>query len=252
MSSHSPETPSAHASLLRTLELLWHGHTPSGRGPRPGLTLDQIVDTALAVADADGPDALSMRRVARELGVGTMSLYRYVPDKSVLVELVLHRVSAPSEVLRAAQGGPWRPAMEADAREQRATYLRHPWLVYVNWSRPAMGPNAADAMELTMAALADTPLSDREKIGIMTTLDAYVTGSVRQQILYDDAATATGIDDETFWSTQLPFMNAAMTSGDYPHMAELSEDAFGETWEETFERGLKHLLDGIERDLAVR
>ena len=84
---------SGSGDVSRSLELLWGlGERPS-RGPKPGLTLDRIVTAAVAVADAEGLGALSMRRVATDLGVGTMSLYRYVPGKAELLDLMLDKVA---------------------------------------------------------------------------------------------------------------------------------------------------------------
>src|SRR5688572_6354769 len=101
----------AAGALVRSQELLWGGLERGSRGPKPGLTLEKIVDTAIRVADADGIDAVSMRRLARELGVGTMSLYRYVPGKEELLALMLDRVSADT-VLRPDDGPNWRTALE--------------------------------------------------------------------------------------------------------------------------------------------
>jgi AcrR family transcriptional regulator len=240
--------PQARASLEASLELLWEGWEPSARGPKPTLTLERIVDAAIHVADADGVDALSMRRIARDLGVGTMSLYRYVPDKSVLLDLMLDRVSAPSVTQRRRS---WRKTLETLAWEGRTLYLRHPWLLQVNWSRPVLGPNTVAGMESVMSGMKRLPVTDREKIMLLTILDAYVVGSVRQQIMYEGAAEETGLSEEEFWGTQLPFLEQAMASGRYPTMASMAEDAFDAGWEDTFATGLRHLLDGLAANLPA-
>jgi AcrR family transcriptional regulator len=248
-----PVTPSqARSSLELSLELLWEGRPPAAKGPKPGLTLNQIVTMAVELADADGLEALSMRRLARELGVGTMTLYRYVPDKSVLLDLMLDQVSAPVPDQRPRQGAPWREVLEAEARQGRALYLRHPWLLQVNWTRPVLGPNTVAGLELTMASLTDLPMRDQEKIMVISELDAYVIGSVRQQVMYELAAEETGVTDEEFWGAQVPALERAMDSGDYPVLAAMEEDSFDADWEETFTFGLRHLLDGIEADAARR
>lgn len=239
----------ARAYVTRALELLWHGWAPASRGPRPGLTLDRIVEVATEVADGDGLDALSMRRIARELGVGTMTLYRYVPDKQVLLALVLDRVLAPA----AGAGAPpasWRETLSSDAREGRALYLRHPWLLEVNMARPVLGPGNVAGLERTLSGLADLPLSSRDKLNVVTALDGLVVGAVRQQILYERVSAESGLGDEEFWEAQLPFMEPAMLSGDYPTMAAMGTDAFEGTWEETFETGLSCFLDGLELHVA--
>ncbi|MEN5074387.1 TetR/AcrR family transcriptional regulator [Isoptericola cucumis] len=235
----------ARAHVTRALELLWHGRAPTGRGPRPGLTLDRIVEVAIEIADGDGTAALSMRRIARELGVGTMTLYRYVPDKQVLLALVLDRVLAPAPGAGAPPDS-WRETLSSDAREGRALYLRHPWLLEVNMARPVLGPGNVAGLERTMTGLADLPLSSRDKLDLVTALDGFVVGAVRQQIFYERVSAESGLDDEEFWGAQLPFMEPAMRSGDYPTMAALDTDAFQGTWEGTFELGLSCFLDGLE------
>jgi AcrR family transcriptional regulator len=132
--------PSPADQLRRTIDLLWGKveQRPS-RGPRPSLSLDQIVDAAIAVADAGGIEALSMRRVAAELGAGTMSLYRHVPGKPELLALMLERISDPWGMCAHARGKPWREVLELVARGGYRMYLDHPWLLQVNWTRPVLG-----------------------------------------------------------------------------------------------------------------
>lgn len=245
-------SPPARSSLEHSLELLWGGRPPPTKGPKPGLTVPQIVEAAIQLVDADGFEALSMRRLARELGVGTMSLYRYVPDKSVLLDLMLDRVSAPDHDARPGPGSPWREALQAEAEGGRALYLQHPWLLQVNWSRPVLGPNTVAGLELTLAGLTELPMSDQEKLMIISAIDAYVVGSVRQQVMYELAAEETGVSDEEFWRMQMPTMERAMDTGDYPVMAAMDEDTFDAGWDETFTLGLQHLLDGIAADVARR
>lgn len=231
--------------LRRSAELLWGTRERSTRGPKPGLTLERIVAAAIAVADADGLDGLSMRRVAAELGVGAMSLYRYVPGKAELLDLMLDQVSGPSEAVCGAAVQGWRAAIEVIAWEGRALYLAHPWLLQVNWSRPVFGPNTLAGFEQSIATLDGLGLTGQEKVSIMITVDSFVTGNVRQQVRYASAPEETGISNEDFWSQQYPVLEAAMSTGDYPSVAALDEDAFAAGWEETFEFGLHRLLDGV-------
>ena len=123
----SGETSGA-GDIVRTLELLWDGGPRPSRGPKPGLTLDRIVEAAVRIADEEGLGAVSMRRIATELGTGAMSLYRYVPGKAELLDLMLDRVQRPSENPADLGDGTWRAALEAMARATLALYTRHPWL----------------------------------------------------------------------------------------------------------------------------
>src|SRR5690349_14604992 len=155
----SSET-SGGGDIVRTLELLWDtGRRPS-RGPKPALTLDRIVEAAVQVADADGLGAAPMRRVAGELGTGAMSLYRYVPGKAELLDLMLDRVQRPSENPADLGDGDWRSALEALGRATLALYRRHPWLLQVNQSRPILGPSALDGMEKVFSRIKPMGLSD--------------------------------------------------------------------------------------------
>lgn len=235
-----------------TLELLWgtglqwRSRERPARGPKRGLTLDQIVSAAIAIADADGLDALSMRRVARELRVGTMSLYRYVPGKAELLELMLDAVSDASKEIAQSEGKDWRGVLEMVARGARDRYLAHPWLLGVNWSRPVLGPRGLAGIEFVIAWLDGLGLSDQERVAVVLTVDSFVTGLARHRLQHAAVIELTGLSDEEFWNRHLPVLERVMCSGDYPAMAALREDAFSMGWDDNFEWGLQRLLDGIE------
>jgi AcrR family transcriptional regulator len=240
--------PTAVEQVRRSIELLWRGGARPARGPKPGLTLDEIVRVAIAVADRDGIDGLSMRRVAGELGAGTMSLYRYVPGKAELLALMLDKVSDPHLDI----GGDWRAVVDRAARGSYGLYLAHPWLLQVNWTRPVMGPNTLAGMELFMRALDGLGLTDKERLSVVMLVDAFVVGQARQRIQYEAVVAESGISDEEFWGQQYPFLEKAMLSGDYPAMAALGADTFDVGWEESFDFGLGRLLDGVAALVASR
>jgi AcrR family transcriptional regulator len=244
----TPE-PTAAEQVRRSMELLWTGGDPRpAPGPKPSLTLDRIVDAAITLADRDGVDALSMRRVAAELGVGTMSLYRYVPGKAELLALMLDRVDAPETV----QAGSWRETLERAARRTYGLYLSHPWLLQVNWTRPVLGPNSVAGMEVLMRGLDGLGLSGQERIAVVMLVDAYVVGQARNRIQHDAVTVQSGLSDEEFWTQQYPFLAKAMESGRYPAMAALDEDAFGMGWAENFDFGLARILDGMAALVETR
>jgi AcrR family transcriptional regulator len=241
---------SGSGDIARTLELLWDtGRRPS-RGPKPALTLDRIVEAAVQLADSEGLEGLSMRRVAAELGTGTMSLYRYVPGKGELLDLMLDRVQRPAEN-PADPGVGWRAALEALARATLALYRRHPWLLQVNQSRPILGPSALDGMEKVLSLIRPMGLSDPELVSAIIMIDGYVVGAARSQLYEQEAERRTGLTDAEFWQAQVPMLEKAMASGRYPVMASLSEDAFGTDFDH-FEFGLQRILDGLEVLVARR
>jgi len=242
---------SGSGDVNRSLVLLWHKRERPSRGPKPALTLEQIVAAAIKVADADGLEAVSMRRIASTLGVGTMSLYRYVPGKAELLDLMLDHVIDPDPDLTVDTLN-WRQVLELFAHESWQLYQAHPWLLQVDQSRPLLGPNALTGVEGILAGLAGLGLTDQERVTVLTTVDAYVTGLARNLVGAVEAERRTGVSNQEFWAMQEPVLIKAMASGDYPTLASLDEDAWAGPWDMTFEFGLQRLLDGIEAFIATR
>lgn len=242
---------SGSGDVSRSLELLWGlGERPT-RGPKPGLELSRIVATAVGIADADGLAAVSMRRLSAELGVGTMSLYRYVPGKAELLDLMLDHVAG----FDAADHDPalgWRAVMEQVAQGMWELYVRHPWLLQVDQARPILGPNAMEGLEFALRGLDGIGLTDRERMNIIVTVDGYVFGAARNHLNSVMAEQRTGVSNEDFWNAQEPVLSQVLASGRFPTQAKLSMDAFAGTGEEIFAFGLRSLLDGIEAFIAER
>src|SRR5262245_10778604 len=145
----------------RTLELLWRapGGAEPRRGPRQGLTIDEIVNTAIALADEGGLGAVTMRQLAKTLGVATMTLYTYVPGKAELLDLMLD--TAYRQMPRTdTTGEHWRRRVEAVAADNRRLYERHPWAATVSTSRPPLGPGLMAKYEHELRALDGTGLDD--------------------------------------------------------------------------------------------
>ena len=238
--------------LAKSLQLLWKGLPESEKGPKPKLTLEKIVQAGVALADAEGLEALSMRRLGRSLDVGTMSLYRYVPSKTELLNLMLDSVVGPSQQRLSMVGGDWRDFLNVTVHESRRLYLDHPWALQANWSRPVLGPQSVADLELFMTGMKDLPLSDREKMDMATVLDSYAQGTVRQELMWINAASESGMTDAEYWGYHIPTLEQEMTSGRFPMMAALDEDTFNSSWEQTFEYGLQLLLDGLQARLQRR
>ncbi|QGV79984.1 TetR/AcrR family transcriptional regulator [Streptomyces ficellus] len=231
--------------IVRSLELLWGTGEPPSRGPKRGLSLDRITTAAIEVADAEGLDAVSMRRLSAELGTGTMSLYRYVPGKAELLDLMIDRVQG---TLIAAAGDPsadWRTTVDAMARAQLDLYRRHPWLLKINQTRTVLGPSALRSLELALAGLKGMGLTDPETMSVIIAVQSFVTGIARMEAETVEAVKETGVSDEEFWGRQVPFLNRAMASGDFPLMAALADDTFSADFDH-FAFGLRALMDGFE------
>lgn len=245
-----PAAAAARQNLQYSLELLWRGLPDTSRGPQRILSLDQIAARGIEVADTDGLEALSMRRLARELNVGTMSLYRYVPNKSVLIDLMLDHVSGLNVDENAEDGDSWRAAVERYAWTLRRRFLKHPWLLEVSGARPVLGPGQVKSLDAFMVALRSIKLSSQQKVMLMSTIDGYIVGTVGQEVQYNRTIAEIGGDEGLLWQTQFPYLEDAMHSGAFPTSAEMDEDSYAGSWEDTFAFGLKLLLDGLADEIA--
>ncbi|WP_199549228.1 TetR/AcrR family transcriptional regulator [Streptomyces sp. N35] len=243
-SKDSATTTSGSGDIRRSLDLLWGTGERATRGPKPALTLDRIVEAAIELADREGIAAVSMRRLSTELGTGTMSLYRYVPGKAELLDLMLDKVQGEAVPEGEAVPGTWRGCVEGMARGHAALYRAHPWLLKVNHGRTVLGPSAMRSFEVVIAPLRTMGLSDPELLSVILTVQNWVTGHIRMEVDTVEATQETGMSDEEFWGSQQPFLERAMLSGDFPQMASLSEDTFSYEYDH-FEFGLRRLVDGF-------
>jgi AcrR family transcriptional regulator len=240
---------SGSGDLARTLQLLWQPEPVPERGPRRSLSVATIVDAAIDIADERGLEAVSIRSVASRLGVGTMTLYRYIPSKAELLDLMLDRMNGPPPD---ALPTPWRPAMEAVAHQLWLLYTDHRWLPFVDQTRPVLGPNAVRALELVMEALADSGLTDREKVALTVTIEGFVASLARTENSAVTAQLRTGTTHQDFWAAQEATLVTAMETGEYPHMAALGEEAFSDTTADVLQRGIAMILDGVQALLDRR
>ena len=243
------EERSGSGDIERTLQLLWRPDEAADRGPRRSLSVTAIVDAAVAMADRDGLGAVSMRALATELGVGAMTLYRYVPSKAELLDLMLDRVDRHGVDDLPAD---WRTAMEIITHEMWHRHRTHPWLPLVDRSRPVLGPNAVRSLDRAVGALSTTGLTSRAQIAVIVTIESFVVALARSTNALAARVARTGVTDAAFWSSQEETLIAAMQSGAFPHMAALDEHAFDASHADILEFGLRTILDGIEAHIADR
>ncbi|SCG35885.1 TetR/AcrR family transcriptional regulator [Micromonospora coxensis] len=232
----------------RSLALLWRTREKTSRKGGE-LSVERIVRAAIEVADAEGLAALSMRRVAERLGVGTMSLYTHVPGKGELLDVMLDTVYGETARPRDVDGG-WRGRLEQIARENWALYLRHPWLLQVATTRPPLGPNVTAKYEYELRAVEGVGLSDLEMDAVITLLDGYVHGAVRGAVEAAQAAQRTGMTDEQWWRAHAPYLEKVMDPQRFPTAARVGTAA-GQEYQgpsdpgRAFEFGLARILDGV-------
>ncbi|SMD24928.1 TetR/AcrR family transcriptional regulator [Kibdelosporangium aridum] len=236
--------------------LIWTRPEPGTR--RPKFTRDQIASTALAIADTEGFAAVSMRRIASELGAGTMTLYYYVRTKDELVALMDDAIMG--EVLIPADEFPahWYDALAAVAERTWDVLMRHPWALQSLQNAPA-GPNAMRHFEQSLAALADTGLDPAAKFALIATVDDYVHGNVLRAAEF--RTTVDAPVDEEMIENAIRFAEAQYATGEFPNTQALFGDKdprdvfphlIGDTSErDRFRHGLSMVLDGAARRLKL-
>jgi AcrR family transcriptional regulator len=238
--------------VRRSLRLMWGTPDEPTRGPKPGLTVERIVRAAIDMADAEGLTALSMRRIATALGVGAMSLYRYVPNKAVLVDLMIDEIYREDLAATETVTGDWRERLEAFGRQEWALYLRHPWVLQVPQGRPMLGPNSMASTDVALRAVDGIGLTEDEMLAAVVTMSAFVSGLAKTVIEANQAAERTGIGDEEWWEIQEEFVGPAVVAGKLPMLTKVGEaGAFNSSFD-NFEFGLQCVLDGLGAQIAAR
>jgi AcrR family transcriptional regulator len=258
----APELPGA-ADGRRMMDLLW-GREQSARtrGPKPALDPEQIVRAAIELADAEGLEAVSMRRVAERLGAGAMSLYTYIPGKAELLELMLDRVLAEPSADAPEDAEGWRSALEQRAREMWRHYQRHPWTLQVSAARATLGPNELASYQRALATVVDLGLPARETVAMVDALAMFVRGAAQQAAEAERAAEATGKSETDWWYEREATLTEVMADHKFPVLDRLgAEGGFDVPEDEPnynlrfalddFEFGLQRLLDGFEAHVNV-
>jgi AcrR family transcriptional regulator len=193
------------------------------------LSREKIAAAAIAIADAEGIASVSMRRIAQDLGVGTMSLYYYVKTKADLIAAMDDAIMA--DVVAPSLPTNWRAALVTIATRTRDTLMRHPWALH-SMLAVAPGVNAMRHFEQCLEALAQTTLTGKEKFTLLATLDDFVFGYALRE-----AATHKKID--------LDFAKAQLATGQYPRLAEVFGEGRVPVGSDRFQLGLGLILDMV-------
>jgi AcrR family transcriptional regulator len=213
--------------------------------PDPRLAPGRIVAAAMAVADAEGLAGLSMRRVATEIGVATMSLYRHVADKD---DLLLKMMDAAFGECRFPAHPPegWRDQLELAARTLWEMFQRHPWLApALSVTRPQPIARGLACAEWVLSALDGRGLDPATMLTIHITLVNYVRGTAVNLELEADAEAASGLNSEEWLDTQGPALRSIVAAGHFPVFERLTASDYDFNLENLFEFGLQRLLDGL-------
>jgi AcrR family transcriptional regulator len=212
----------------------------------------EVVAAAVRIADRGGLDAVSMRNLADELGLGTMTLYSYVSDKDELLDLMRDEVSREM-LVPASLPNDWRVALRAIATRTRDALHNHPWVLKTIAHRPRARLNTMRHIEQSLRAVASLEVDDETKGAILLAVDDYTIGHAIRARVRQRRAGGRQPRGEL---EPDPEVEAALAAGELPLLgaaiAARGRASFGAPPEGDFERGLEWLLDGIEAELAGR
>ncbi|MFC3454109.1 TetR/AcrR family transcriptional regulator [Amycolatopsis speibonae] len=243
----------------RSMALLWRTDSPDAErpGPKQGLSVELIVDTAIAIADAEGMAGLSMRAVGDTLGRTAMALYTYVPSKSELLDLMYDKVLA--ELPASRDGGGWRADVARWAEDLWDFYLRHPWVLRISQARPVLGPNEYVVLEALVKSLRRTGLRPVVLRRLVSALYACVREPARTASETRLAEKVTGQSGDEWWYARSAHLREVspdfaerfptLTWMEGEHAFRMEDETVSyleQEAREAFELSLAVLLDGIE------
>jgi len=219
-------------------DLLWAPATRGKRGPRPSLTQDAIVRAAIDLADREGIEAVTIQRLATALNSKAMSLYRYVPSKEAILDLMSDAAlgSAPD-----VRDGNWRAKLSGWAAASFQRLERHPWLIELAGSARSVGPRWAAWLDVGLAAQAGLPLTAAEKLAVLTLVDGHLRSAARLRV---------GVKASPQWAAQFGRMlETTATDSAFPTLGKMIRGGDfagpGLSMEQMFDFGLERILDGV-------
>jgi AcrR family transcriptional regulator len=241
-----------------SVEAAWGLRPRPQKGPKRGLTLDGIVAAAVAVADAEGLEAASMGRVAKELGVSTMALYRYVATKDELVTLMVDGAFGPPPPLPEDAADDWRAGLRHWYHAIGTAMFAHPWAVaHIPSGGPPVTPNQLASLDQALYILRDTPLTEFEKVATALLVSNQVRAEVTIALVMGGSP-----DMERLMNEYSQFLLRVSDTGRLPHLRTAVEGgAFDEgdvpasedaTNYDEFAFGLERVLDGIQALIDAR
>ncbi|MTE22225.1 TetR family transcriptional regulator [Streptomyces sp. TRM43335] len=237
------------------VETAWGLRERPGKGPRPGLSVDRIVDAAVELACAEGLTAVSMSRVASTLGASTMSLYRYVSSKEELLVLMQDAAYGPPPAGPVPEEAGWRAALAHWAGSMRDVLHRNLWMLRVPIATPPTTPRALAWMERGLACLRGTGLHEGEKLETILLVSGFVRNEATLTADVTSAARASGGTVEEAMAAYSRLLARVVDPERFPEIdAVLKSGVMSEEGapDEEFVFGLERLLDGIEALVRTR
>jgi AcrR family transcriptional regulator len=230
--------------------VIWARPDRPARGPQPSLTRDQIAAAAIAIADAEGLEAVSMRRVAAAVGAGTMSLYRYVSRKEDLIDLMADRVLGELD-LPDAPSGDWRADLWLIARQSHELQLRHPWSATVGLARPSLGPNQLRVTEFALRAVGGLGLDVDTMMWMVLTVLTFARGFAEAENAEREAQRRTGMTEDEWRLAMAPYVQQIIDSGRYPMLSRYIVEGQDLDPEAAFEQGMDRVIEGLAQSLGI-
>lgn len=223
--------------------IIWMRAEKSTRGPAPQHSREQIAELAIEIADAEGIEAASVRNIAKKLGTGAMTLYRYLPAKEDLYAVMIDQATGfePQEPT-----GDVRADLTTLARRRRQIFLRHPWLAPLLGTRPVMGPNFLRGMERDLALLAGCDLEMDATLAVLDLIHSWISGTVQAELTERADVHRSGVDRDTWRRRMQPYLMSQLATGEFPYLSKMIKVSEIGGGEQRFENGLTTILDGIE------
>ncbi|MBV9228379.1 MAG: TetR/AcrR family transcriptional regulator [Chloroflexi bacterium] len=246
--NHDPSELSAPAE--RAASPIWT-RPERPRRERPALSREQIVRVALTLADAEGIEAISLRRIASVLGVSAMALYWYVERKEDVLDLMIDAVYGEMVYPELAPED-WRSHLQEIAVQTRAMMLRHPWLASLIGHRAVLGPNALKQTDYLLGIMSRLGFDMTTCMSVLSMFNAYTVGFVLGEMGEAEAQRRTGLSKEEWQQQVAPYVQEqVLASGRYPSLAHYIAESEERSSDERFIFGLTRMLDGIAAYITI-
>jgi AcrR family transcriptional regulator len=248
--------------MASELDTVWVRDEVQAAGPQP-LSRSTIVAAAIEIADTEGLEAVSIRRLATKLDARPMSLYTHIEKKGDLIDLMVDEVMGGA-IIEDGLPEDWREALRLIAQRTRESSRAHPWIVAAAFRRPFLGPNALRHIDQSLEAVSSLPLAPERKRAALLAIDTYTLGFVRWEVIsqarHGDSAPATDCAAIPYDGPSAEeidaYVVAQTATGNYPHLAEMVAKGHKKPMSlgvkaEAFEAGLNWLLAGLEAEVGA-
>ena len=231
--------------LPRGIALAWGVAANPQRGPKREMSVEKIVEAAVALADAEGIGAVSMAAVAAKLGFTPMSLYRYVTAKDDLLLLMQEEATGlPPEGHREQEG--WRAQLTALFEAQVLIFLRHPWILSLPITGSPITPNSSAWIDVGLEILADTPLTDAERLAAVLAMIGNARWCGMVMAGYSEQSRIAGLSPDEVAARESALFDRVISAEEFPHLRRAIDVGVFTDDDDPFRFALERLLDGLD------